>query len=353
MVDNADWLDALHYIPFLREIGRHLSVNRMLGFDSVRLRLDRHQPLSFLEFNYMVLQAYDFVELARRHDCILQMGGSDQWGNIVSGIELGHRLDRRQLYGLTAPLITTGAGTKMGKTAEGAVLAQPGADGALRLLAVLAQYGRCGCRPLPAPVYRSGGARPSGPRSARRRRNQRGQAAAGGRGHPPGPRAGRRGQGRRDRAPDLRGGRHRRGPAHAHARAGRARGRHSHLRAIPSGRAVRDEGRGTTPGPRRRRAPERRGHCGRDRDGERGAAEPGRRHHAVRREEASRGGAPYLNGTVYLVASRSSVSSSPSSAAAASDGLPKISKMPRRKPGVSAAKGFTWTRGSSSGPAIS
>ena len=121
MVNNADWLDRLGYIAFLRDFGRHFSVNRMLTQDSVRLRLEREQPLTFLEFNYMVLQAYDFVELARRHACVLQMGGSDQWGNIISGIDLGRRVDERQLYGLTSPLITTASGAKMGKTAQGAV----------------------------------------------------------------------------------------------------------------------------------------------------------------------------------------------------------------------------------------
>ncbi|MSO85471.1 MAG: tyrosine--tRNA ligase [Rhodospirillales bacterium] len=121
MVDNADWLDQLGYIPFLRDWGRHFSVNRMLTFDSVKLRLEREQPLSFLEFNYMVLQAYDFVELARRHDCVLQMGGSDQWGNIVCGVELGRRAIPRELFGLTTPLLTAASGAKMGKTAEGAV----------------------------------------------------------------------------------------------------------------------------------------------------------------------------------------------------------------------------------------
>jgi tyrosyl-tRNA synthetase len=121
MVDNADWLDRLAYIPFLRDVGRHFSVNRMLTQDSVRLRLEREQPLSFLEFNYMVLQSYDFLELARRHACMLQMGGSDQWGNIVMGVELGRRIDSRGLYGLTSPLITTAAGAKMGKSAQGAV----------------------------------------------------------------------------------------------------------------------------------------------------------------------------------------------------------------------------------------
>ncbi len=121
LVDNALWLDDLRYIPFLREYGVHLTVNRMLTFESVRQRLEREQPLTFLEFNYMVMQAYDFLELARRYDCRLQMGGSDQWGNIVCGIELAHKKDRRQLYGLTCPLITTASGQKMGKTAQGAV----------------------------------------------------------------------------------------------------------------------------------------------------------------------------------------------------------------------------------------
>jgi tyrosyl-tRNA synthetase len=121
MVDNAEWLDRLGYIEFLRDIGRHFTINRMLSFDSVRLRLEREQPLTFLEFNYMLLQAYDFVELARRYECKLQMGGSDQWGNIVNGVELGRRLDQRELYGLTTPLITTASGVKMGKTASGAV----------------------------------------------------------------------------------------------------------------------------------------------------------------------------------------------------------------------------------------
>jgi tyrosyl-tRNA synthetase len=121
LVNNADWLDGLNYIDFLRDYGRHFSVNRMLTMDSVRLRLERDQPLSFLEFNYMVLQSYDFVELARRHGCRLQMGGSDQWGNIVQGVELGRRTDALELFGLTTPLVTTADGAKMGKTANGAV----------------------------------------------------------------------------------------------------------------------------------------------------------------------------------------------------------------------------------------
>ncbi len=121
MVNNADWLDALEYIPFLRDVGRHFSVNRMLAFDSVKLRLEREQPLSFLEFNYMILQAYDFMELSRRMGCRLQMGGSDQWGNIVNGIDLARRVDGTEVYGLTTPLITTADGGKMGKTAAGAI----------------------------------------------------------------------------------------------------------------------------------------------------------------------------------------------------------------------------------------
>jgi tyrosyl-tRNA synthetase len=121
MANNADWLNRLNYIDFLRDVGRHFSVNRMLSFDSVKLRLERQQELSFLEFNYMVLQAYDFVELYRREKCILQMGGSDQWGNIVSGIDVGRRMENAQLFALTAPLITTSSGAKMGKTAAGAV----------------------------------------------------------------------------------------------------------------------------------------------------------------------------------------------------------------------------------------
>ncbi|WP_207477525.1 tyrosine--tRNA ligase [Arenibaculum pallidiluteum] len=121
MVNNADWLDRIEYIPFLRDVGRHFTINRMLSFESVRLRLEREQPLTFLEFNYMILQAYDFMELSRRLGCQLQMGGSDQWGNIVNGIELTRRIDGRELFGLTTPLITLASGAKMGKTASGAV----------------------------------------------------------------------------------------------------------------------------------------------------------------------------------------------------------------------------------------
>jgi tyrosyl-tRNA synthetase len=119
--NNLDWLRDLNYITFLRDFGKHFTINRMLSFDSVKLRLDREQPLSFLEFNYMILQAYDFWELKKRHDCRLQLGGSDQWGNIINGIELIRRVDRSEAYGITTPLVTTSSGSKMGKTADGAI----------------------------------------------------------------------------------------------------------------------------------------------------------------------------------------------------------------------------------------
>jgi tyrosyl-tRNA synthetase len=125
MADNAEWLDELRWIPLLREVGRHFTVNRMLTFESVKLRLEREQPLTFLEFNYMILQAYDFVELFRRYGCALQMGGSDQWGNIINGIELGRRTAEAELFALTTPLLTTSSGAKMGKTAAGAVWLSP------------------------------------------------------------------------------------------------------------------------------------------------------------------------------------------------------------------------------------
>ncbi len=125
MINNAEWLRSLNYLEFLRDVGKHFSVNRMLSFDSVKTRLDREQSLSFLEFNYMILQAYDFVELSQRYGCRLQMGGSDQWGNIVNGIDLGHRMGTPQLYALTSPLLTTSSGAKMGKSATGAVWLNP------------------------------------------------------------------------------------------------------------------------------------------------------------------------------------------------------------------------------------
>src|SRR3954471_18508756 len=125
MPDNAEWLATLNYVEFLRDVGRHFSINRMLAFDSVKLRLERQQEMSFLEFNYMILQAYDFVELHKRYDCVLQMGGSDQWGNIINGIDLGRRMMNAQLFALTSPLISTSSGSKMGKTAAGAVWLNP------------------------------------------------------------------------------------------------------------------------------------------------------------------------------------------------------------------------------------
>jgi tyrosyl-tRNA synthetase len=125
MINNADWLLGINYLEFLRDVGRHFSVNRMLSFDSVKTRLDREQSLSFLEFNYMILQAYDFVELHKRTGCRLQMGGSDQWGNIINGIDLGHRMGTEQLYALTSPLLTTSSGAKMGKSVNGAIWLNP------------------------------------------------------------------------------------------------------------------------------------------------------------------------------------------------------------------------------------
>ena len=125
MLNNAEWLDGLNYLDFLRDIGRHFSVNRMLAFESVKSRLDREQSLSFLEFNYMILQAYDFLELNRRYGCVLQMGGSDQWGNIVNGIDLTRRVLDHEIYGLTSPLLTTSDGKKMGKSQDGAVWLNP------------------------------------------------------------------------------------------------------------------------------------------------------------------------------------------------------------------------------------
>ncbi len=155
MIDNALWLDELRYIPFLRDIGRHFSINRMLTQESVRLRLEREQPLSFLEFNYMLLQAYDYLELHRRHGCRLQMGGSDQWGNIIMGVELGRRVAQADLFALTTPLLTTSAGAKMGKTAAGAVWLNADMLEPLRLLAILAECRRCRCRALPEALHRA------------------------------------------------------------------------------------------------------------------------------------------------------------------------------------------------------
>ena len=177
------------------------------------MRLERDQELSFLEFNYMCLQAYDFVELNRRYGCRLQMGGSDQWGNIVTGLDLGRRMGTPQLYALTCPLITTASGAKMGKTASGAVWLNGRDAVALRLLAVLAQHRGCRRRPLPPAVHAAAARRDRAAGGARRRRDQRGQEGAGHRGDRPHARpGGGRGRGR-DGAPDLRAGRARRRPA--------------------------------------------------------------------------------------------------------------------------------------------
>ena len=153
MLDNAEWLTKLNWIEMLRDIGRHFSVNRMLTMDSVRLRLEREQEMSFIEFNYMVCQAYDFVELSQRTGCRLQMGGSDQWGNIVNGVDLGRRMGTPQLFALTTPLLTTASGDKMGKTAQGRGLAQRRPVQPLRFLAVLAQHRRRRRRQIPETVH--------------------------------------------------------------------------------------------------------------------------------------------------------------------------------------------------------
>jgi hypothetical protein len=191
MLDNAEWLDALEYIPFLRDVGQHFSVNRMLAFDSVKLRLDREQSLSFLEFNYMILQAYDFLELSRRAACRLQMGGSDQWGNIVNGIELSRRMDGTEVYGVTTPLITTADGGKMGKT---------GNSGATPTTATSAAS--CGCSPTcrstkSRVLSRSKARRSTPPRSSSRTKQPRCAVAATPPNRPPRPRARRSRKARR------------------------------------------------------------------------------------------------------------------------------------------------------------
>ena len=183
MVDNAEWLAPLNYIDFLRDVGQHFSVNRMLSMDSVKMRLDREHELSFLEFNYMCLQAYDFVELNRRYGCRLQMGGSDQWGNIVTGLDLGRRMGTPQLYALTCPLITTASGAKMGKTASGAVwlnadMRSPYEYWQFWRNTEDADVGRFLRLFTFLPLDEIGPAR-----NARRRRDQRGQEGAGDRGH--------------------------------------------------------------------------------------------------------------------------------------------------------------------------
>ena len=238
MVDNADWLDALEYIPFLREFGSRFSVNRMLAMDSVKRRLDREQPLSFLEFNYMVLQAYDFLELARRHGCVLQIGGSDQWGNIVNGVELGRRVDDRTLYGLTSPLLIASSGEKMGKTADGAVWLKRGHALRLRLLAVLrntddADVGRFLRLFTELPLERDRTPRfPSG------RGDQRGEKDPRERGHRPLPRPGSVADGRGDGPRYVRRRRIEREPAGNRRAARRTERRRGGVRAVSSRRPL-------------------------------------------------------------------------------------------------------------------
>ena len=295
LVDNADWLDTLGYIPLLRDIGAHFSINRMLTFDSVRLRLDREQPLSFLEFNYMILQAYDFLELARRADCELQMGGSDQWGNIVNGVELARRIDARQLYGLTSPLITLASGAKMGKTAQGAVWLNPdrlspydywqywrNTDDAdvgrfMRLFTEL---------PLDEIARHE---------ALQGRRAERVEEAAGERGNPPLPRGRRRRERRRDRTPDLRRRDLGPGPAGRRRRAERAGGGHPRDRAVSGGWALRLGRRGAAAHPRRGRPHQRQGDRVRD---ARGRPRRYRRRwpdQALRRQETPRPDPPGLS----------------------------------------------------------
>ena len=155
MVDNAEWLAKLNYLDMLRDVGRHFSVNRMVAMDSVKLRLEREHEMSFIEFNYMVLQAYDFVELARRYGCNLQMGGSDQWGNIVNGIDLGRRMGTHQLYALTTPLITLASGAKMGKTASGAVWLNADMRSPYEYWQFWRNTRRCRCGPVSQAVHQA------------------------------------------------------------------------------------------------------------------------------------------------------------------------------------------------------
>ena len=179
MLDNAEWLTKLNWIEMLRDIGRHFSVNRMLTMDSVRLRLEREQEMSFIEFNYMVCQAYDFVELSRRVGCRLQMGGSDQWGNIVNGVDLGRRMGTPQLFALTTPLLTTASGEKMGKTAQRRGLAQRRPMQSLRFLAILAKRRRRRCRQVSQAVHDPADGRDRAAGGVAGRRDQRSQEGAG------------------------------------------------------------------------------------------------------------------------------------------------------------------------------
>ena len=233
MLDNAEWLTKLNWIEMLRDIGRHFSVNRMLTMDSVRLRLEREQEMSFIEFNYMVCQAYDFVELSRRVGCRLQMGGSDQWGNIVNGVDLGRRMGTPQLFALTTPLLTTASGDKMGKTAQGRGLAQRRPVQPVRFLAVLAQHRGRRRRQVPEAVHDPADrARSRKLAALQGARDQRSQEGAGDRGHRAAARPRRRQRGRRNRAADLRGRRHRRKPADGGNSARRTGSRHRRAGAL-------------------------------------------------------------------------------------------------------------------------
>ena len=197
MANNADWLNTLNYIDFLRDVGRHFSVNRMLTFDSVKLRLERQHELSFLEFNYMILQAYDFVELYKRTGCVLQMGGSDQWGNIVNGIDLGRRLANAQLFALTAPLLTTSSGAKMGKTAAGAVWLNADMVSPYDYWQYWRNTEDGDVAPLPEAVHRAAARRDRPPRAVEGPGDQRGQEGARHRGDRAGAWPRRGGAGRR------------------------------------------------------------------------------------------------------------------------------------------------------------
>ena len=207
MANNADWLNTLNYIDFLRDVGRHFSINRMLAFDSVKLRLERQQELSFLEFNYMILQAYDFVELHRRYGCVLQMGGSDQWGNIVNGIDLGRRLHNAQLFALTSPLITTSSGAKMGKTAAGAVWLNADLVSPYDYWQYWRNTEDADVASLPETVHDPAAARDRAPCGAQGRRDQRGEKDSRHRGDRARARSTRRRGSRHDGAHHIRGGR--------------------------------------------------------------------------------------------------------------------------------------------------
>ena len=237
LADNGTWLDGARLHPAAaRRRHAHVTVNRMLTFNSVKLRLEREQPLTFLEFNYMILQSYDFRELSRRHGVRLQIGGSDQWGNIIAGIELTRRTDGKTVFGLTTPLITTASGAKMGKTARGAVWLTADRVCALRVLAVLAQHRRRRRGPLPAPVHRPAAGRDRAAGSAGRGRDQRGEESAGDRGDRARARPARGRGGGGDRAARVRGRGSGGGPALGRGAGGGSRGRSAGVPPVRAGR---------------------------------------------------------------------------------------------------------------------